>query len=185
LTLAGTGEVSDADRAALLGKYRQLAEWRRMRDGGTAVSSDRKALRALSVAFPGALRELDVLGLAELVRRMEVLAAGRASDEPWLSWILAYHRLMRAALCAKQAAGRTRPLSETARTAALAAAQAVVKGELLGGLVDEEFASAAAQPAGGRLAVVVLRTLSRHFGVPAARISATLFPSRRPAPYVL
>jgi hypothetical protein len=51
--------------------------------------------------------------------------------------------------------------------------------------VDESFARAAAQPTNGRLAVVVLRTLSRHFEVPPKEISTTLFPPRRPPPYVL
>ena len=173
--------VSAADRSALLDKYRRQAEWRRIRDGGGGVGPDREALRALSIAFPGALRELDVLGLAEIVRRIEVLATGRETGEPWLPWIVAYHRLMRAALAAKRAAGRTRPLSEDARAAMLAAAREVAGDEV----VDDVFVSTAVQPAGGRLAVLVLRTLSGHFGVPAARISATLFPARRPAPYVL
>lgn len=176
-----TRPTSAADRAALCDKYRRLAAWRRIRDGGSGAAPDRAALRTMSLAFPGALRELDVLGLDELVRRAEVLAAEPASEEPWVPWIAAYHRLMRAALAAKGVAARARPLSETTRAAMLDAARAI------GGdaLVDEEFVAAAARPAGGRLAIVVLRTLSGHFGVPAARISATLFPARRPAPYVL
>ena len=37
----------------------------------------------------------------------------------------------------------------------------------------------------GRLNVQVLRSLSARFNVPAPQISATLFPPRRPSPYVL
>ena len=172
--------ISDADRAALLRKYRLLAEWRRVRDGAPGASPDRAALRALSLEFPGALRELDVLGLPEILRRIDILTAGVA-DEPWPQWILAYHRLMRAALAAKRAAGRTRRLSEGALAAILAAAAAEAGGDL----VDEAFARAAAQPASGRVGIVVLRTLGRHFDIPAERISTTLFPRRRPPPYDL
>ena len=166
---------------ALLRKYRLLAEWRRVRDGGPGASPDRAALRALSVEFPGALRELDVLGLPEILRRLDLLGDVSRASEPWPAWILAYHRLMRAALAAKRAAGRTRRLSEAALSEVLAAANAEVEGDL----VDEAFARAAARPASGRMAIVVLRTLGRHFGVPAEELATTLFPRRRPPPYDL
>lgn len=172
--------LTDADRTALLRKYRLLAEWRRVRDGGRGDSPDRAALRALSVEFPGALRELDVLGLPEILRRIDLLASGNPEDEPWPSWSLAYHRLMRAALAAKRTAGRTRRLSD-GTLADVQAAAAAIGGEL----VDEAFARAAARPASGRIGIVVLRALARQFGVPAERISTTLFPRRRPPPYHL
>lgn len=186
------GTIGAADRAALLRKYRALAEWRRVRDGGAGAGPDRAALRALSQEFPGALRELDVLGHAELSRRIAALGEGsdvdgerldrRADDEPpWIRWILAYHRLMRAALVAKRAAGRTRRLSPDALTAVMAAAGAAPDDDL----IDEAFILATVHPPGGRLGVVVLRALARRFGVPAARISVTLFPPRRAAPYAL
>ena len=173
--------ITDADRQALLRKYHLLAEWRRVRDGAPGASPDRAALRALSTEFPGALRELDVLGLPELLRRIDLLMTSNLQREPGPSWILAYHRLMRAALAAKRAAGRARVLSEPLLHEVLATANAAAGGHL----VDEEFARAAARPANGRLAVVVLRALIRHFAVPAKDIAATLFPPRRPAPYVL
>lgn len=172
------------DRAALLRKYRALAEWRRVRDAGAGVGPDRARLRELSQEFPGALRELDVLGLAELSRRIEVLAdggtLGASDDHPWIAWIHAYHRLMRTALGAKRAAGRSRRLSAELLAEVLAAAGAGTDA-----LIDETFIRAAVDPVGGRLGVVVLRALARHFGVPAARISVTLFPPRRAAPYAL
>lgn len=179
--------VGTDDRAALLRKYRLLAGWRRVRDAGVGEGPDRAALRALSQEFPGALRELDVLGQAELQRRIEVLAGGAASassdgsEHPWIPWIVAYHRLMRAALVAKRAAGRARRLPRAALDEVLAAA-GTGAGDAL---IDEAFVHAAAHPQGGRVGVVVLRALGRHFGVPAARISVTLFPPRRAAPYAL
>jgi hypothetical protein len=141
--------VSGADRAAMLRKYRLLAEWRAVRDRGAAGGPDRAALRAMADEFPGALRELDVLGLEELSRRSELLA-GADDAPPWLAWIVGYHRLLKAALVAKRAAGRS-----------------------------------AGRPAEGRLSAVVLRALAEDFGVPAERISTTLFPPRRPGPHSL
>jgi hypothetical protein len=51
--------------------------------------------------------------------------------------------------------------------------------------LDAAFVRAVRRPPGGRLAVLVLKQLAEHFGVPAAQISATLFPPRRPPPYAL
>jgi len=164
--------VSEGDRAAMLRKYRLLARWRSVRDRSAAGGPDRAALRAMADEFPGALRELDVLGAAELLRRVEHLA-GEGDGSPWLPWIVAYHRLMKVALVAKRTAGRTRQLSAGALPPVLAGASG-------DGSLDEALARKAARPAAGRLSVVVLRALGEHFGVPVERISTTLFPPRRP-----
>jgi hypothetical protein len=186
--------VTSADRAALLRKYQLLAAWRRSKDASadevqeevqdSVAPPDRAALRALSIEFPGALRELDVLGLPEMLRRIDRLArpAARQDDEGevWIPWILGYHALMRAALVAKRAGGRAhhlRPveLPQVVRTASAAA----------GIPIDEPFLRSAARPPGGRLAIVVFAALARRFNVPALRISTALFPIRRPSPYHL
>ena len=181
--------LGTAERSALLRKYRQLVRWRRARDAESDTpdpeAAGRDGLRELAEEFPGALRELDVLGLAELERRVARLdrAGGDAVDsdaDAWALWIATYHRIMRAALAAKRALGKQRrpsaaQLAElTAATSALAALP-----------LDEEFVRAIAAPPGGRIGVVVLRTTARHLGVPAATLSMTLFPPRRPSPYSL
>ena len=145
------------DAAALARKYAALVALRRRRDAGGDPAGG-GALRALAAEFPGCLRELDTLGLAELERRAHLAAAG--TDEPWLPWIAAYHTLMRTALALR-----------APNAAALE--------------VDPTFAAAVRAPPHGRVSVVVLRTLSARFSVPAATIAATLFPTRRPSPYVL
>jgi hypothetical protein len=187
--------VTPTDRAALLRKYRVLAGWRRAKDESVArihadaAPSDPKALRTLSNEFPGALRELDVLGLPEILRRIEQLArrarrsTRNGTSDPgisWVPWILAYHALMRAALVAKRAYGRTRGVSAAAMPEVIRTASATA-----GVPIDEHFLHAVARPPGGRLAVVVLGEMARRFDVPATKISTTLFPPRRPAPYVL
>jgi hypothetical protein len=151
-------------RAGLLRKYRLLCLWRRGKDRSFETDAsdadpsasndglaDRSAMRALAEEFPGALRELDLLGLPELERRVTVLAHADA-DEPWIDWILCYHALMRAALARKLAAAR-----EPGRNGA-------------GGET---------RTLGGKLSVAVLQDVARRFSVPAPQVAATLFPSRR------
>jgi hypothetical protein len=146
---------------ALARKYERLAALRVRRDGDGAPAT-RGELRALAAEFPGCLRELDTLGPDELARRTLACAAvaAGAAPEPWMTWIDGYHTLMRRALETRGARGR---------------------GEFPG--ADDGFAEAALAPPGGRMGVLVLRTLSARFGVPAATIAATLFPLRRPSPY--
>jgi hypothetical protein len=172
--------VASADaRAALLRKYRLLCRWRRGKDQsfepGAEISevsaapedglASRAAMRALAEEFPGALRELDLLGLPELERRVVVLARAEASDEPeepWIAWILSYHDVMRGELAKRLAAARGAGGNVSATSEVIGALQ----GDL-------------ARPPGGKLSLAVLREVARRFGVPSARIAATLFPSRR------
>jgi hypothetical protein len=92
-----------AGRAALLRKYQLLCSWRTGKDtsfagGGEREVASRAAMRELAEEFPGALRELDLLGLPELERRVAVLARAENPREPWIDWILSYHELMREVL---------------------------------------------------------------------------------------
>jgi hypothetical protein len=203
--------MTPAEHQALLRKYRQLTCWRAARDAeadptGTAAPgssspsssessswqgapASRVALRALSEEFPGCLRELDVLGAAELRRRVAVLegtpsAAAQATDAPdWMLWVAAYHRLMRAALAARRMMARAERLAGLSgeRLVHLRGAAMAIAGEL----VDDAFIQAVAAPPGGRLSPMVLGVLARQFNVPATHISNILFPPRRPPPYVL
>ena len=195
---------SASDLAALLRKYQLLLVWRARRDGASDndaqddakhdakvgqppdAETDRRALRDLAHEFPGALRELDVLGLAEITRRVERLrdrvtmtveAGGNLGiDDSWVEWILAYHGLMRAALIVKRASGRTRRQLSGAE---LALTLEAARGHFEWPAIDEAFVRAVITPPGRRLTAVVLVALGRHFGAPAAEISRTLFPPRR------
>jgi hypothetical protein len=172
---------------ALGRKYRTLASWRRARDaeaGGGGGVADRGALRELAAEFPGALRELDVLGIGEIERRVRVLEGtvgwdGDGDKEEWIEWIWAYHRLMRVALAVRRIAGKG---AVTAKNASELATRISAEEGIA---VEAELVVMMARPPGGRLAVVVLRELGRRFDVPAARIAATLFPPRRASPYAL
>jgi hypothetical protein len=168
---------TSAELAELAHKYRALAALRGRKDGGDD-STARQTLRGLAQRHPGCLRELDTLGLAEIERRADAASAAAEGgpEEPWMAWITAYHRLMTAALAQKRALGRTPPGDRALALAAEASRTAGLN-------VDVDLVLALARPAQGRISPVVLAFLARSFGVPAARISATLFPARRPAPY--
>ncbi|MEP6652953.1 MAG: hypothetical protein ABJA82_06315 [Myxococcales bacterium] len=208
--------ISAEQAAALLRKYQLLAVWRRSKDLGGEMPAprgddpgvpvagdhaDRAALRALSREFPGALRELDVLGLPEISRRIVRLtlllggtlqppaepprfqpsthgnhsSAGEGADNDlWMPLIAAYHGLMRVALTVKRESARTRAVSP----AEIAKAQATVQASC-GFSIDESFVQAAVRPPAGRLTVVVLTALAQRFRLPASDISRLLFPPRR------
>lgn len=169
------------DLRALARKYRALARLRRRKDGGDDRTT-RATLRALAREFPGCLRELDTLGPTEIARRARAAAAaatGRGKRAPWMAWIAAYHRLMRAALNVKRATGRRRGAGDDAEGLAREA------GADAGVAIDAAFVALVARPPGGRVGPVVLREIGRRFAVPAADVAAALFPLRRPSPYRL
>lgn len=89
--------------AELLRKYVALRNLRTASD-----VAERAWLRELATEFPGALRELDCLPLASIEARITGLQAALAGGnvEPWMRWMSAYHRRLRAALALKRAAPR-------------------------------------------------------------------------------
>src|SRR5437764_2833212 len=90
----------------LVDKYRALVELRHRlpkaaeRERRPSDPGERRGLRELAHAFPGALRELERLPTAELESRLAAVVAAQAGapPEPWMAWIHAYHALMRVAL---------------------------------------------------------------------------------------
>jgi hypothetical protein len=135
-------------------------------------------LRRLADRFPGCLRELDVLGLAELERRARALADGCV--EAWMPWVAAYHRLARAALALKRVVGRDAPADAPTRDglAELAAETARLP-------LDASFVDEVARPAVGRLQPLLLARVAAAFGVEPREVADALFPTRRPSPYSL
>jgi hypothetical protein len=108
----------------------------------------------------------------------------RQPEEPWMTWIAGYHRLMRAALVIK---GETAPLCRGGlRLSDEALAPWVERASALAGWpIETATARALAQPPQGRIGPVVLTLLGAMCAVPAATLAATLFPTRRPSPYTL
>jgi hypothetical protein len=163
---------------SLAEKYEALVDLRsaRDRDAASGALSVRDTLRMLSRSFPGSLRELDTLGLLELQRRARAARAAAAGGrrEPWMAWILAFHRLTAAALLIKRdhaARRRGRPGSEQgARSRA---------SELARFGIEPALAQTFIQPPGGRLTPIVLRELALRFAIEPRALAETLFPARR------
>lgn len=145
---------------ALAAKYEALIKLRRARDderGAAAVSPSTKlALRHLSEAYPGCLRELDRCSLSQLTQRLADVhaAAHNTLAAPWIAWMWRYHELLRMALHAK----RGTPQSPAALASFLAACQT---------------------PPAGRLVPLVFEQLEREAHTPASHLRDTLFPPRR------
>jgi hypothetical protein len=168
---------------ALARKYRTLASLRRdkAQDGSMAP---RSVLRALAREFPGALRELDTVPLEEIDRRVNALdcaAVERTVDgrdpDPWMTWMVAYHATMRAALLVKARVARGKLDVGDVDEVATAIA------EKTGVSVDAAFVRAVASPPGGRLNRAVFDRLGVEFGAAPDELWETLFPSRHPGRY--
>ena len=99
-------EVSADDILALVRKYEEVVRLRREGEPGSKAESDpRPALAALAAEFPGALRELDQLPLADLESRIQALrrvVRGEEAPGPWMAVQARFHPLMRSALHAKR-----------------------------------------------------------------------------------
>lgn len=177
--------------AALARKYAVLAKWRRARDEGregpTAVG-----LRRMATRFPGSLRELDTLGLAELERRAESAEAAartskrsaRAPDD-WMLWIATVHALLRAVLAWRRQHGRAQaaPGLRAGKRPFRAGTDLGLTQRVRAGtglmLTEREVARLLAPPS-GRTLPVVLDLVARKYHVEPGALARRLFPSRLP-----
>ena len=166
------------DLERLAHKYRTLAALRRDRQAGAPIPPGR-FFKALAGEFPGALHELDTLPLETIDDRAAALelAAGGGRVLPWMAWMHAYHRLMRAALRVKVRLARARDVDDV-RAAALAEEATA----LAGAAFDAELVRAVARPPGGRIAPLILERVSLTFGVDPLEIADALFPRLRRGP---
>jgi hypothetical protein len=164
---------------ALARKYDTLADLRNRREAGGGVAP-RGELLALAREFPGALRELDTLPRAEIERRREEIRAALLGNAvaPWMTWLIAYHATMRAALFIKGrlARSRTRGAEIPAELAREIARDAEGHAQVP---IDELFVQTVAEPPARRVNAAVFDRLGREFSVPADEMWQTLFPSRR------
>jgi hypothetical protein len=113
--------LSPAEAAAMRGKY---AEMLAMRVEHASGREDEERVRPrmsdLAARFPGALREIDRLELAEIERRIASLDAvieHSAEPEPWMAAVARFHRLARGALGAKRWLDRRRAVTEAVAAA--------------------------------------------------------------------
>ena len=160
-------------------KYDALADLRTRREAGGGVAP-RGELLALAREFPGALRELDTLPRAEIARRRAEIRATLAGAPvaPWMTWLVAYHATMRAALYIKGRLARSGP-----RTSAVPddLAQAIARDAELHAHVpvDATLVQAVARPPARRLNAAVFERIGDELGVLPNDMWQALFPSRR------
>jgi hypothetical protein len=147
----------------------------------------------MAARFPGALRELDTLGQAELERR--ALAATRAAHaltargrirarprrhaqdaEDWMPWIATVHAVLRAVLAWRRRYRRSKP-----RPAASAGDRLSLPSGAAFALTRRDVARLLSPP-GGRTLPVVLALVARRFGVSEGLLARRLFPARRRTP---
>jgi hypothetical protein len=159
--------LTRSDLIALARKYRLLAELRRGTDPWPAE------LAVLTREFPGVLRELDLLALDEIDRRLEALERAVASGrvERWMLWMHAYHQSMRVALeLRRRLAGSQRVATELASELAQQACRES------GCICDAQLVISVITPGAPALHVVVLECLARATGTQVSTIRRALFP---------
>jgi len=171
--------------AELADKYAALLHLRTARDRGDTPPAA-EALRALSVRFPGCLRELDTLGAREIMRREKAarVAAAGGPLEPWMCWIHVFHGLMAATLRVKGAASahKLRPGNTPSAPPAPGSRATSEILELLARLGHADpsaFLATVAAPPRGRLVPLVIDALATAFGVDRDVLEDALFPRRR------
>lgn len=90
----------------LRAKYAQMLAMRVAHASGEEDADEaRTRMAEVASRFPGALREIDELELAEIRRRIEVLdevVEARREAEPWMEAVALFHGMARGALCAKR-----------------------------------------------------------------------------------
>jgi hypothetical protein len=143
-----------------------------------SLPDPRPAMATLARAFPGALREIDRIPMAELERRLawlERLQAGEPTDtpEPWALLGFRYHALLRGALAAKRwLAGRR---SVDGELVARFREEIVALDHGEDALLWAEDLPRLAAPPAGRLLALVLGRLSLESGYPPAQLRTLLF----------
>jgi hypothetical protein len=136
----------------------------------------RKRMAALAARYPGALREIDDLELAEIRRRIEALDAvvrAEVEPEPWMEAIGLFHALERGALCAKRwLAGRKRVTAEHERAyaATLASLPWPEDARAWEGRLKE-----IAHPPRGRLSELVFARIAESLGTSAREARRLVF----------
>jgi hypothetical protein len=98
--------VARAALEELLAKYAQMLAMRVRHAGGNEDAGEaRTRMAELASRFPGALREIDDLELAEIRQRIRLLddvLHQHLEIQPWMEAMALFHAMARGALCAKR-----------------------------------------------------------------------------------
>ena len=169
------------DLRALRDKYEQMLSLRqlhaRAKEEPDFVEPDpRPAMAALARRFPGALREIDELPIADIESRITQLSAAEHDPSglaPWMAAQAGFHRLARGALAVKRwLAGRT-PTPELDRELAEALAAMPERDEAR---IWADDLDAVAKPPRGRVMDLVYARLALELGIAVSEARDAVFP---------
>jgi len=173
--------------ALLREKYREIKRLRTVDAEHVAhgrAHDPKPEMAALARRFPGSLRELDELPMAQIDARLSALDGALTEQRvpEWAALQVAYHGTYRFALRIKRRSARKGPLDEAALQHTIARLLASTQAELDGEPDEPRIADFDAQelwaivrPAGGRLQPWVLAHVARALQVEPGAVSAALF----------
>ncbi|HEX4354752.1 MAG TPA: hypothetical protein VHZ95_17600 [Polyangiales bacterium] len=162
---------------ALRDKYLSM---RALRIDGEHASliAPRARLAELARTFPGALRELDQLPMAEIDARLQAIESTLANGSEVAQWMqlqVSYHGFMRAVLRIRRSS-RGRPLEiENAERELIALAYQPADDEPLAARFDLSALRTIRRPPAGRLNPWVLSEVAKEHGVAPELVHKALF----------
>jgi len=161
----------------LRGKYAEMLAMRVAHAAGDEEADEvRERMAALAARFPGALREIDDLELAEIRRKIaaiDAVLAGEQEVERWMEAVALFHALTRGALSAKRWLGGRKTVDLSVQGRFSEAAGALPH-------ADDTRAWAAdlallASPPRGRLTDAVFARVARTLGIPEREARRLVF----------
>jgi hypothetical protein len=151
----------------LRAKYAQLLAMRVAHASGDDEAEETRVRMAeVATRFPGALREIDDLELAEIRRRIEVLddvIHARREAEPWMEAIALFHTMARGALSTKRWLGGRKRIDAEVELAFERELRSLPFPE--DARVWRGYLARIASPPRGRVMDVVFARLARELGV--------------------
>jgi len=173
--------------AVLREKYREIKRLRTVDAEHVArghAHDPKPEMAALARRFPGSLRELDELPMAQIDARLAALEGALAEQRvpEWAALQVAYHGTYRFALRIKRRSARKGALDDAALQHAIERLLARTEAELESEPDEPRIADFSAdelrailRPDGGRLQPWVLAHVARFLGVAPAAVAAALF----------
>jgi hypothetical protein len=157
-------------------KYEAILDLRMKRHAAPTSDVPEDELRALAREFPGALRDLDLLRIAEVHDRIEALVAAELDPVNMKSWMIAeltFYDAMRGVLATKAWLKRRRDVDAAIRDAFAREAASLTHGEEA--TRWKEDLAAIARPPGGRLVPLAIARVAREMSITPAEASALVF----------
>jgi len=168
-----TPRPGELDLARLRYKYETILELRLRDQSGASPTTE---LRALSQEFPGALRPLDSLTLANIHDRIDTIVSAEldpAQIAPWMIAELTFAQAMRGLLAAKAWLRGRKELDAEMRVQFEAEAPQLRDGLLA--LVWRADLVQIAQPTGGRLVPLAIMRVAAALSISGDEATALLF----------